>query len=46
MLKGNRKNPLVNHTFDSILGEGAVMDEGAVIIGRIIPLNNQKTKLV
>lgn len=26
MLKGNRKNPLQNHTFDSILGEGMVID--------------------
>lgn len=26
MLKGNRKLPLSNHTFDSILGEGMVID--------------------
>jgi cytoskeletal protein CcmA (bactofilin family) len=26
MLKGNRKNPLQNHAFDSILGEGMVIE--------------------
>jgi cytoskeletal protein CcmA (bactofilin family) len=26
MLKGSRKTPLTNHTFDSILGEGMVID--------------------
>lgn len=26
MLKGARKHPLVNHTYDSILGEGMVID--------------------
>lgn len=26
MIKGSRKNPLSNHTFDSILGEGMVID--------------------
>lgn len=26
MIKGNRKTPLTNHTFDSILGEGMIID--------------------
>ena len=33
MLKGNRKNPLQNHTFDSILGEGMVIDGRLKVTG-------------
>lgn len=33
MLKGNRKNPLQNHTFDSIVGEGMVIDGRLKISG-------------
>ena len=33
MIKGNRKNPLQNHTFDSILGEGMVIDGRLLVSG-------------
>jgi cytoskeletal protein CcmA (bactofilin family) len=33
MLKGNRKNPLSNHTFESILGEGMIIDGRLKISG-------------
>lgn len=36
MLKGNRKNPLVNHSFDSILGEGMVIDGRLKVSGSVL----------
>ena len=36
MLKGNRKNPLINHTFDSILGEGMVIDGRLKVSGSVL----------
>ena len=36
MLKGNRKNPLSNHTFDSILGEGMVIDGRLKVSGSVL----------
>ena len=44
MLKGNRKNPLQSHTFDSILGEGMVIDgrlkvSGSALIHGIVTGN-------
>lgn len=36
MLKGNRKNPLQNHTFDSILGEGMVIDGRLMVSGSVL----------
>jgi cytoskeletal protein CcmA (bactofilin family) len=36
MLKGNRKNPLLNHSFDSILGEGMVIDGRLKVSGSVL----------
>jgi hypothetical protein len=36
MIKGNRKNPLQNHTFDSILGEGMVIDGRLLVSDRTV----------
>lgn len=36
MIKGHRKNPLSNHTFDSILGEGMVIDGRLKVSGSVL----------
>jgi cytoskeletal protein CcmA (bactofilin family) len=36
MLKGNRKTPLQNHTFDSILGESMSIDGALKVLGSVL----------
>lgn len=36
MIKGHRKNPLSNHAFDSILGEGMVIDGRLKVLGSVL----------
>ncbi len=33
MIKGNRKNPLQNHIFDSIIGKGLLIDGRLLVFG-------------